>query len=384
MGFDPSMKSRSFIAVVHVKNLENMGLTEDQIYDHELVAEFVTEKWDESARENMRNCAVAVCMSKDGCYHLHVALYSKNPTTLQNVAKILGNSHVEPQLGGKKALTDYMIKKGKYEEKGEEVLYTIGIDNIEDVQGKRSDLEEIEELLDKGWTPRQILNQHFRYYRYEKMIRNAFIDRKIQNAPLTRPIYAEYHFGESGSGKTFAYREVCGKFGKENVYMFTDFDNNASGGLDNYITEGAPSVLFMDEFKGVGISYSKLLVMLNEYPNMQTHARYANVYNLWENFFITSIYAPEELFDIMVDSDKRKIDSYEQLRRRINKIVYHYRNDDGDFMTYSMYSKEYVDRDDLLARIKNNVDPDGFHKIATQSDIINPFNDPKENVPKNE
>ena len=158
-------------------------------------------------RENMRNCAVAVCMSKDGCYHLHVALYSKNPTTLQNVAKILGNSHVEPQLGGKKALTDYMIKKGKYEEKGEEVLYTIGMDNIEDVQGKRSDLEEIEELLDKGWTPRQILNQHFRYYRYEKMIRNAFIDRKIQNAPLTRPIYAEYHFGESGSGKTFAYRE---------------------------------------------------------------------------------------------------------------------------------------------------------------------------------
>ena len=231
----------------------------------------------------------------------------------------------------------------------------------------------IEELLDKGWTPRQILNQHFRYYRYEKMIRNAFIDRKIQNAPLTRPIYAEYHFGESGSGKTFAYREVCGKFGKENVYMFTDFDNNASGGLDNYITEGAPSVLFMDEFKGVGISYSKLLVMLNEYPNMQTHARYANVYNLWENFFITSIYAPEELFDIMVDSDKRKIDSYEQLRRRINKIVYHYRNDSGDFMTYSMDSKEYVDREDLLSRIRDNVDPDGFRKIATQSDATVPF-----------
>lgn len=106
---------------------------------------------------------------------------------------------------------------------------------------------------------------------------------------------------------------------------------------------------------------------------MQTHARYANVYNLWENFFITSIYAPEELFDIMVDSDKRKIDSYEQLRRRINKIVYHYRNDSGDFMTYSMDSKEYVDREDLLSRIRDNVDPDGFRKIATQSDATVPF-----------
>ena len=58
MGFDPSMKSRSFIAVIHVKNLENMGLTEDQIDDPEFVAEFVTKKWDESARENMRSSAV--------------------------------------------------------------------------------------------------------------------------------------------------------------------------------------------------------------------------------------------------------------------------------------------------------------------------------------
>ena len=382
MGFDPSMKSRSFIAVIHVKNLENMGLTEEQIFDHEFVAEFVTEKWDESARENMRTCAVAVCMSKDGCYHLHVALYSKNPTTLQNVAKILGNSHVEPQLGGKKALSDYMTKTGKYAEKGEEVLYTTGIDNVQDVQGKRSDLEEIEDLLDKGWTPIQILNQNFKFYRYEKMIRSAFINMKIANMPLTRPVYTEYHFGESGSGKTFSYIEVCKKFGKENVYLFTDFDNNASGGLDNYITEGAPSVVFMDEFKGVGISYSKLLVMLNEYPKMQTHSRYNNTYNLWENFFITSIYAPEELYDIMVQNTVQKIDTYEQLRRRINKIVYHYKDNNGDFMTYSMDSEDYVDRDDLLARIKNHVDPDGFRKIATQADIINPFNDPKETLPK--
>ena len=86
----------------------------------------------------------------------------------------------------------------------------------------------------------------------------------------------------------------------------------------------------------------------------------------------------------MVASDKRKIDSYEQLRRRINKIVYHYKDDSGNFMSYTMDSKDYVDRDDLLARVKNNVDPDGFRRIASQSDIINPFNDTKGNVPKNE
>ena len=280
MGFDPNMKGRSFIAVIHVKNLENMGLTEEQIYDHEFVAEFVTEKWDESARENMRTCAVAVCMSEQGTYHLHMALYTKNPTTLRNVASILGNSHVEPQLGGKKALADYMTKTGKYEEKGEEVLYTIGIDNIEDVQGKRSDLEEIEDLLDKGWTPDQILDQNLRYYRFEKAIRARFARMKLKSMPRRRPVYTEYHFGDSRSGKTFCYNELCDKIGEDEIYLFTDFDNQSSGGMDKYLDAGAPRAVFMDEFKGKGVSYQKLLVMMNEYPKMQTHARFENTYNL--------------------------------------------------------------------------------------------------------
>ena len=42
-------------------------------------------------------------------------------------------------------------------------------------------------------------------------------------------------------------------------------------------------------------------------------------------------------------------------------------------MSYTMDSKDYVDRDDLLARIKNNVDPDGFRRIASQSDVTVPF-----------
>ena len=52
-------------------------------------------------------------------------------------------------------------------------------------------------------------------------------------------------------------------------------------------------------------------------------------------------------------------------------------------MSYTMDSKDYVDREDLLSRIRDNVDPDGFRKIATQADLINPFNDPKETLPKN-
>lgn len=373
MGFDPNMKGRSFIAVIHVKNLENMGLTEEQIYDHEFVAEFVTEKWDESARENMRTCAVAVCMSEQGTYHLHMALYTKNPTTLRNVSSILGNSHVEPQLGGKKALADYMTKTGKYEEKGEKVFYTIGIDNVEDVQGKRSDLEEIEDLLDKGWTPDQILDQNLRYYRFEKAIRARFARMKLKSMPRRRPVYTEYHFGDSRSGKTFCYNELCDKIGEDEIYLFTDFDNQSSGGMDKYLDAGAPRAVFMDEFKGKGVSYQKLLVMMNEYPKMQTHARFENTYNLWDIFVITTVFAPEELYLVMVGETERRVDTYEQLRRRLKKIVYHFKNDNGEYMTYTMKGNEYVDREDIIARIKGNIDPDRFRKIETQPELTHPF-----------
>lgn len=373
MGFDPNMKGRSFIAVIHVKNLENMGLTEEQIYDHEFVAEFVTEKWDESARENMRTCAVAVCMSEQGTYHLHMALYTKNPTTLRNVSSILGNSHVEPQLGGKKALADYMTKTGKYEEKGEKVFYTIGIDNVEDVQGKRSDLEMIDELLDRGWTPQQIFDQNIKFYRFEKIVRSAFADRKIKSMPRRRPVYTEYHFGDSRSGKTFCYNELCDKIGEDEIYLFTDFDNQSSGGMDKYLDAGAPRAVFMDEFKGKGVSYQKLLVMMNEYPKMQTHARFENTYNLWDIFVITTIFAPEELYLIMVGETERRVDTYEQLRRRLKKIVYHFKNDNGEYMTYTMKGNEYVDREDIIARIKGNIDPDRFRKIETQPELTHPF-----------
>lgn len=373
MGFDPNMKGRSFIAVIHVKNLENMGLTEEQIFDHEFVAEFVTEKWDESARENMRTCAVAVCMSEQGTYHLHMALYTKNPTTLRNVSSILGNSHVEPQLGGKKALADYMTKTGKYEEKGEKVLYTIGIDNVEDVQGKRSDLEMIDELLDRSWTPQQIFDQNIKFYRFEKIVRSAFADRKIKSMPRRRPVYTEYHFGDSRSGKTFCYNELCDKIGEDEIYLFTDFDNQSSGGMDKYLDAGAPRAVFMDEFKGKGVSYQKLLVMMNEYPKMQTHARFENTYNLWDIFVITTIFAPEELYLIMVGETERRVDTYEQLRRRLKKIVYHFKNENGEYMTYTMKGNEYVDREDIIARIKGNIDPDRFRKIETQPELTHPF-----------
>lgn len=368
--FDTSLKARAYITVVQEKNMQQMGLTEEQYKNPEYLADFLTELWNNSGKG--RSCAVAVCESPEGLYHAHMALYG-NTTTLHNVIKILCKSHVEPQLGGKKELSAYMLKEGKYEEKREKVLYVTGVDNIQDIQGKRNDLDTIEELLVKGWTPQEILNENIHFYRYENIIRKAYLDQRIRESPPRRSVYCEYHVGESGSGKTYYYNQLCEKYGTGNIYLLTDFDNGASGGLDNYVMQGAPPILFIDEFKGEGISYAKLLIMLNEYPRMQTHSRYTNTYNLWSTCIITSIYPLEDLYSIMVQRSHQKIDSYYQLLRRIDKIVYHYK-ENGEYKSYSINASEYTNYDNLIRLAKgNHVDKNGFHEMDKEEIEICPF-----------
>lgn len=365
--FSINMKGRAFVAVVQESNMKAMGMTEEEYRDPEYLADFLTMLWTESGKD--RTCAVAVCESEAGLYHAHMALYG-NTTTLKNVANILCKSHVEPQLGGKKELAAYLLKEGKYAEKNEKVLFTQGIEMIRDNQGKRNDLDAIEDLLDKGWTPQQILAENIHFYKFENIIRKKYIDMRMQDAPIHQKVYCEYHVGKSGAGKTYAYDLLCEQHGAENIYVVTDFDNNASGGFDKYIDMGAPPIIFIDEFKGEGISFSKLLVMLNGYSRMQTHSRYANTYNLWTQCYITSVYPIEVLYDIMVPSSVQKHDTYEQLLRRIDKIVYHY-IEGGEFKTYAIDRAEYTTYEELVARVA--ADKDGFSTLP--KDEKPPFTD---------
>lgn len=369
MGFSPKTRGRAWVAVVQIKNMVSMGLSEEQYLNPEYLADYLSNLWNDSGRG--RTCAVAVCRSAKGLYHAHMALYG-NTTTLNAVSTILFKSHVDPQLGGKAELQNYLLKQGKFAEKGEEILFIKDIDQIQDSQGQRSDFDVIEEMLVKGMTPQQILDSCFKFYRYERMILQAYIDMKIQDMPVRQDVYCEYHVGASGSGKTYYYNQLCKEYSAENIYVLTDYDNNASGGLDAYMKIGAPPILFMDEYKGFGISYGKLLVMLNGYTRMQTHARYSNVYNLWNQVYITSVYPPELIYQNMVPSEQQTIDSYEQLIRRINKIVFHY-IEDGEYKTYTMDAKDYIDYADLQARAFSKQSQDGFIPLTDAEQIKIPF-----------
>ncbi|MVX67018.1 hypothetical protein GKZ28_25535 [Clostridium chromiireducens] len=343
------MKGRAWLATIHITNMEKAGLTKEEYESPEKLADYFTTTWNESGKN--RSSGIAVCVNEKGRYHAHMALYG-NTTTLANVSNILFDSHIEPQLGGKKELTAYLRKDGKYAEKGEQALFTKDLDSIQDIQGGRTDLEQIEEYLNQGHSPSEIMGLDFKYRKYEKMIKSAFVDKRIKETPLIKETHNEWHVGDSGSGKTYYYYQLCEKYSPEKIYMATDFEN---GGFDFYIEQGAPPILFLDEFKG-NMRYSQLLIILDKYSRTQTHCRYANTYNLWTTCIITSIFPPEKVYVSMVDSYKKDIDKIDQLIRRLDVIVYHYKTEAGEYKSYSIPANEYMNYDDLKQRALSDKD----------------------------
>ena len=342
MGFMMNTKGRAFVATVHIENMKKAGLTEEQYKQPDYLAEVFTNIWVNSGKG--RKCGIVVCVSKDGLYHAHMALYSNNSTTLKNVSNILFNSHTEPQLSGKKELLAYLQKTNQHKDKGEQILYSLGLENIEDKKGSRSDLEQIGALLDAHLKPNEIMQENFAYRKYSKLIKEEYLARRIKETPLIKDMSTEWHMGDSGSGKTHEYIKLCEAFSPEDIYFCNDFEN---GGFDMYLENGAPRILFLEELKGNSLKFSVLLSILGEYSRAQSHSRYLNTYNHWDTVIITSVYAPDEIYNFMVDESNRHTDSFEQLIRRITKVVYHYKDGD-EYKTVSVSGAEYKNKLQLL------------------------------------
>lgn len=166
-----------------------------------------------------------------------------------------------------------------------------------------------------------------------------------------------YHCHMACYGNTTTLKKVSDI---ENIYFATDFEN---GGLDYYIENGAPEILFLDEFKG-NMKFSQLLVLLDKYSRAQLHCRYSNCFCLWTTVVITSVFPPDEVYTYMVDDAKKKRDRVEQLLRRLDEIWYKYK-ENGVYKTYKIPAEEYIDYDDLKSRASK----DGFVPVDEYENI---------------
>lgn len=283
---------------------------------------------------NTRTGAWAYCISAEGLHHVHMVLEDTKAmrfTAIKSVYAI--GAHIEATMGSKAQAEAYITKSPPYDEKGEEVVCIVRAGEIRGRQGHRSDIADIQAMIDAGMTPSEIMRENFAYRRYKTLLRDAFFDRKMQDIPPERDVTVHYLFGEPGTGKSHTYVELCNENGKETVYHISDY---ATGCFDVY--EGQ-AILFLDELKA-DVSFATLLSWLDRYTT-QTHARYSNVYMLWTEVYIASVFPPEALYEKMVSFSDRAKDRYEQLARRLTDITYCYVTSDGQHQKYTLPAKDY-------------------------------------------
>lgn len=302
-----------------------------------------------------------------GTYHFHLYIKFINPQSWETVSKAFDHAHIEPARGNSQENRDYIRKEGAYKDSEKattnhlETFCESGTCPVDgrDSQGRRTDLEEIDQMLEDGLNPSQILDSlPFSYRRYERDIRAKFFALRGKETPPKRNVSVIWHVGESGTGKSYTYTELCKQHGEEDVYLLTDYE---TGGFDLYCGE---PILFMDEFKG-SMKFQQLLNYLDGYK-IQIHCRYANARALWTEVHITSVYPPDEVYSFMVDTDKQDRDRLTQLLRRIDTIVYHYK-ENGEYKTLSIPGAEYINYDDLKGR--TSPIGDGFFQVDSSEPL---------------
>ena len=293
----------------------------------------------------------AYCISSDGLKHVHMILEGSVAMRFSAVKKAYPSAHLSPTKGNKKQVMAYIKKEPPFDEKGEEVIESVSYGNIEGfkkypISNSNDVLITIENLIEEGYTPSQIMAEDIRFREKESVIRKAYFARRYEETPPLRTVKVIWHFGESGSGKSYTYVKLCEKHGDDYIYFFSDYSNRGVGGFDNYCGE---PILFMDELKPNSLPFELLLTITQGYRT-QIHCRYSNCYALWNEVHITSVFSPESIYKGMVKS-ARSIDTINQLLRRIDYYEYHY-IENGEFKRVRVNAKDYKGLKDLEQRIQ--------------------------------
>lgn len=302
-----------------------------------------------------RSGAWIYCKSADGLPHIHMVLCSKTAIRFSAIKKnYASGAHFEKTRGTKDQVMNYIEKKPPFDEKGEIILEKLVVGQIIGRPKKDEDntystiYEEIDDYIDRGFTPDQLFDMSSRFLKYESIIKRAYqrtCKRNLGSGKKYLTVY--YHVGKAGSGKSYTYYKLLQE--NKSVYLCTDFANGGISAFDGYMAQPA---LFIDDLKPTSFPYQTLLMILDEKIS-SIHARYQNVDALWTEIHITSVYSPTQLYDSMVPEDMRKIDTKYQLLRRINFIVYHYQVGES-FETYTIPMSGFVNMTTLHQDAQND------------------------------
>lgn len=222
-----------------------------------------------------------------GKAHLQCFVYFKNPRSEKAVWKIIPGVHVETCKGSPEQNRNYCVKSGKYHEKGECPR-----------QGKRSDLDEIRDVLKDTNSMRKVVEIATSY----QAVKMAEVILKYNETPRNWKPEVYWLWGPTGTGKTAAAYDILGK----DCYTCL-----ATGRwFEGY--DGHKNVL-IDDIRGDFMKFHDLLRLLDRYA-YRVETKGGSRQFLAKKIVITSPYLPDNIYPNCSED-------IAQLNRRIHKFV---------------------------------------------------------------
>lgn len=243
--------------------------------------------------------------------------------TRDGVKKYLGSSKIHCKIakGTAEENIQYTSKTDSADPKRPHIMWGTPIppEELENHQGKRSDLLAVYEMIKKGFSEFVIMDTHpktwMRYHRAITKARGMWIKRKLEH--YNKKLKVTCYFGETRAGKT---RTVYKKHKPENVFKLVAKKGEKLW-FDGYSGE---NVLLIDEFNGQ-ISIEYMLQLLDNYWQ-QLEVKGAFCWAQFDHIYITSNHHPAEWYncyegvsDAHADALGERVHFIEECIRKIPK-----------------------------------------------------------------
>jgi predicted ATPase len=222
---------------------------------------------------------------ESGTPHLQVYIYFKNAISFSSMKKKYPTAHIEITKGTPQQAADYCKKDGQFQENGQLPQ-----------SGKRTDLDEVRQLIKDGKGMKEIVNITSSYQSVkmaEQILKYNEPTRKW------KPKVLWFH-GSTGTGKTKQAYEDLG----EDCYTCL----STGRWFDGY---DAHENVLIDDMRKDFLKFHELLRLLDRYA-MRIETKGGTRQFLAKNIIITSAYHPSILYETRED--------IQQLIRRIDEI----------------------------------------------------------------
>lgn len=204
-----------------------------------------------------------------------------------------GSPHIEVSYGTPDEAIAYCEKEGEFVEYGERPRG----------KGSRSDLHEVQDLVRRGGTLREIADSHFgTFCRFERAIRSYLAMYAVSRS---EPPHIRVLWGVTGSGKTRA--------AYEGIELAEVYSHSGGQWFDGY--HGQRRAIF-DDFGGSEFKLTYLLKLLDRYP-MIVPVKGGFVNWAPTEIYITSNYSPNDWYS------EAKAEHVKALLRRLTEVVHY-------------------------------------------------------------